>query len=199
MHESIIFSKKSIDNDNLDKGHGNSVETPTVNQRDIYLNPEEGTEDAKKLEFILLQHSNERVLVLGPPCAGKSTLLQHIKDGVDMDIVFDEMPKKFKRYILHQENPFMYIDGDKKTVKFTEMAFLKDSVENIDYLRKTTDYLTRFINLHTKITHGRPVFGTCVVETDVIVYCQVLKILYHLGHSIKETFLINSFVNFIGA
>ncbi|MDP3043111.1 MAG: NYN domain-containing protein [bacterium] len=29
--------------------------------------------------------------------------------------------------------------------------------------------------------------------------CQVLKILYHLGHSIKETFLINSFVNFIGA
>lgn len=114
MHESIPFSKKSADNSNLDKDPDNSVETPVVNQRDIYLNPEEGVEDAKRLESILLQHSDKRVLVLGCPCAGKSTLLQHIKEGVDMDIVFDQMPKKFKRYVLHQENPFMYVDGDKK-------------------------------------------------------------------------------------
>lgn len=174
MHEAIQFFRKSVDDDNnSDKNPENSVEKTIVNQRDIYLNPEEGIEDAKRLESILSQHSDERVLVLGSPCVGKSTLLQHIRDGVDMDGVFDEMPKKFKRYVLHQENPFMYIDGDKKTVKFTEMAFLKDGVESMDYLEKTTNYLTNFINLHTKIVPGRPVFGTCVVETDVIVYLNI--------------------------
>lgn len=90
-----------------------------------------------------------------------------------MDVVFDQMPKKFKRYVLHQENPFMYVDGDKKTVKFTEIDFLKGNVENMDYLQKTTDYLTSFINLHTKIVPGRPVFGTCVIDTDVIVYLNI--------------------------
>lgn len=173
MHESTLFSKKSLENANLSKDPNNSVETSVANQRDIYLNPEEGVEDAKRLESILLQHLDERVLVLGPPCVGKSTLLQHIEEGVDMDVVFDEMPKKFKRYVLHQENPFMYIDGDKKTVKFTEMAFQKDDAENMGYLQKTTDYLTSFINLHTKIVPGGPVFGTCVVDTDVIVYLDI--------------------------
>ena len=177
MNESGPFSKQNPDNSNLDKDSDNTVETPDVNQRDIYLNTEEGVEDAKRLESILLQYLDKRVLVLGCPCSGKSTLLQHIKEGVDMDIVFDDMPKKFKKFVLHQENPFMYIDGDKKTVKFTELAFLKDSIENMDYLKKTTDYLTRFINLHTKIVPGRPVFGTCVVETDVLVHLNISDVI----------------------
>ncbi len=173
MNESIVFSKKSLDRNNLDKNSNNSIEVLIANQRDAHLNFEEGTEDAKRLQSILLQHSNERVLVLGAPCVGKSTLLQHIKEGVDMDIVFDKMPKKFKRYVLHQENPFMYIDGDKKTVKFTQKEFLKDSIENIGYLQKTTDYLTRFVNLHAKIVPGKPAFGTCIIETDVVVYLNI--------------------------
>ncbi len=173
MYESGIFSKKSFNKNEIDKVVGSSIEVAKVNQRDIYLNSKEGLEDAKRLQSVLSQYSDKRVLVLGAPCVGKSTLLQHIKDGVDMDIVFDKMPKKFKRYVLHQENPFMYIDGDKKTVKFTQKEFSKDSVENMEYLQKTTDYLTRFVNLHTKIVPGKPVFGTCIIETDVIVYLNV--------------------------
>jgi hypothetical protein len=173
MHEVSLFSKKSVDRSGLDKDFDNSIETLVVNQRDTHLNPEEGAEDAKRLQSILLQHSDKRVLILGAPCSGKSTLLQHIKEGVDMDVVFDKMPKKFKRYVLHQENPFMYIDGDKKTVKFTERGFLTDSIEDMSYLQKTTNYLTNFVNLYTKIIPGRPVFGTCVIETDVIVYLNI--------------------------
>lgn len=67
----------------------------------------------------------------------------------------------------------MYIDGDRKTVKFTEMIFLKDNPKNMDYLQKTSDYLAHFINLYIKIVPGKPVFGTCVIETDIIIYPDI--------------------------
>lgn len=64
------------------------------------MNSEEGREGAKALEVLLEKYKDKRVLVLAPPSIGKSTILQHIENGVDLDVVFDDMPEEFKRYVL---------------------------------------------------------------------------------------------------
>jgi hypothetical protein len=146
---------------------------PQINKRDVHLNPEEGQEMAELLIDILDKYNDQRVLVIAPPCAGKSTLLQHIPEGIDMDIVFDTMPAEFRRYVLHHEYPFMYIDGDRETVKYRERPFIPGDRQSEDHLRATSDNLARYTNEQIKITPGQPVFGTSLIETDVIVYLKL--------------------------
>jgi len=147
--------------------------TAQANKRDIHLNPEEGRETAELLTDILEKYNDQRVLVVAPPCAGKSTLLQHIPTGIDMDMVFDTMPPEFRRYVLHHEYPFMYIDGDRETVKYTERPFIPGDPESESHLRTTSDDLARYTNEQIQITPGNPVFGTSLIETDVIVYLKL--------------------------
>lgn len=128
---------------------------------------------AELLTDILDKYNDQRVLVVAPPCAGKSTLLQHIPTGVDMDMVFDTMPAEFRRYVLHHEYPFMYIDGDREIVKYTERPFIPGDPESEGHLRTTSDDLARYTNEQIKITPGQPVFGTGLIETDVIVYLKL--------------------------
>lgn len=144
-----------------------------ANRRDVHLNPGEGREAAELLTDILDKYNEQRVLVIAPPCAGKSTLLQHIPAGIDMDIVFDLMPTEFRRYVLHHEYPFMYIDGDRETIKYTERQFISGDPESEYYLRVTSDDLARYTNEQIKIAPGEPVFGTSLIETDVIVYLKL--------------------------
>lgn len=143
------------------------------NQRDAYLNPEEGKEKALDLSKILDKHKDKRVLVLGSPSSGKSTLLQHLPNCVDMDTVFDTMPEDLKRRVLHQENPFMFLNGDKKTVKYTERHFIKDDIESKDFLKQTSDELTEYINANLKIKPGTPVFGTNLIDSDIVIYLNI--------------------------
>lgn len=147
--------------------------TTQANRRDVHLNPEEGQELAKRLVGILDRYSDQRVLVLAPPCAGKSTLLQHIPTGIDMDTVFDTMPVEFRRYVLHHEYPFMYVDGDRETIKYIEREYIPNNLESDNYLRVTTNDLAEYTNEQIKIVPGRPVFGTSLIETDVIVHLRV--------------------------
>ena len=158
---------------NLAEEFSNANVEKQKKSRDEHLNPEEGKEDAEKLLTILSNHSHKRALILGPPCSGKSTLLQHIPSGIDMDIVFDDMSKKDKQYLLHHENPMMFIDGDRETIKFTEKKFNIKDDDNIEYLRKTTESLTSYINQHVQVKQGHPVFGSVVIDADVIVYLNI--------------------------
>lgn len=144
-----------------------------LNKRDLQLNPEEGRKTAELLTDIMDKYDDQRVLVIAPPCAGKSTLLQHIPNGIDMDMVFDAMPAEFRRYVLHHEYPFMYIDGDRETVKYTERPYISGNSESESYLRATSDDLARYINEQIKIMPGQPVFGTSLIETDVIVHLKL--------------------------
>lgn len=143
------------------------------NKRDEHLNPSEGIEIARNLSYILDKYKDKRVLVVAPPCSGKSTILQHLKNGVDLDTVFDTMPEDFKRYILHHENPFMFLNGDKQTVKYTEKVFVPDNKESEDFLRSTTKLLTDYTNTNFKIIKGNPVFGTNIIDTDVVIYLKL--------------------------
>lgn len=142
-------------------------------KRDAHINPEEGLEIAQRLLVILEKYKDKRVLVLAPPCFGKTTILKHIKNGIDMDIVFDTMPEEFKRHVLHHEYPIMFIDGDRETIKFTEKKFVPGDNKSEEYLEDTTRLLTEYVNSHLKIVPGRPVFGTNIIDTDVIVYLKL--------------------------
>lgn len=148
----------------------NSQET---NPRDMHLKSEEGKEGAKTLELLLEKYKNKRVLVLAPPSVGKSTMLQHIKDGVDLDVVFDDMPEEFKRYALHHERPFMFIDGDKKTLKYVEKEFDSNNPEHQEYLRNTTELLTKYTQDKVHIEIGHPAFGTVLIDSDVVIYLKI--------------------------
>jgi len=141
--------------------------------RDMHLNPEEGKEHAKTLESLLEKYKNKRVLVLAPPSLGKSTILQHIKEGIDLDIVFDDMPEESKRYALHHENPFMFIDGDKKTLKYTEKEFDPNNSEHQEHLKRTTELLAGYTQSKINIEAGRPAFGSTIIDSDVIIYLKI--------------------------
>lgn len=144
-----------------------------INQRDAHLNSEEGKESAKILEFLLEKYKDKRVLVLAPPGVGKSTMLQHIENGVDLDVVFDDMPEEFKRYVLHHERPFMFIDGDKKTVKYAEKEFDPNNPEHQKHLRETTDILTGYTQNKISIEAGHPAFGAILIDSDVVIYVKI--------------------------
>lgn len=144
-----------------------------TNQRDAHLNSEEGRESARSLESLLKKYKDKRVLVLAPPSIGKSTILQHIEDGVDLDSVFDDMPVEFKQHVLHHERPFMFIDGDKKTVKYVEKEFDPNNTEHQKYLKETTDLLTGYIQDKMPIEVGHPAFGAVRIDSDVVIYVKI--------------------------
>lgn len=143
------------------------------NQRDAHLNSEEGKDGAKTLESLLEKYRDKRVLVLAPPSIGKSTMLQHIENSVDLDTVFDDMPAEFKRHVLHHERPFMFIDGDKKTVKYVEKEFDPNNPEHQKYLRETTDLLTGYTQNKMPVEAGRPAFGAVLIDSDVVIYVKI--------------------------
>lgn len=120
-----------------------------------------------------MKYKDKRVLVLAPPSVGKSTILQHIKEGVDLDVVFDDMPEEFKRNVLHHEHPFMFIDGDKKTVKYTEKEFDPTSDEHQAHLKKTTESLTEYTQGKVNIEAGHPAFGSTLIDADVVIYLKI--------------------------
>ena len=112
--------------ENLPKSKQEEVKPKT--ERDSQLDRSVGIEEAVKLQSILEKYTDKRVLVVGPPASGKSTLLQHIPSGVDMDnALFDTMPKKEKDFALQRENPYMLTDqnskGYQKTIKYTQKEF----------------------------------------------------------------------------
>lgn len=144
-----------------------------TNPRDMHLNAEEGREGAKTLESLLEKHKDKRVLVLAPPGIGKSTILQHIENGVDLDAVFDGMPEEFKRHVLHHERPFMFIGGDRKTVKYAEKEFDPNNPDHWEYLRETTDLLTRYTQDKVSIEAGHPAFGAVLIDSDVVIYLKI--------------------------
>lgn len=142
-------------------------------QRDLSLNKNKGLDIADVLLPVLNEYSKGRVLVLGEPCSGKSTLLQHIPKGIDMDIVFDDMPLDFRKYVLHHDRPYVQKVGDIETIKYTERVW-NNTAEDIAYLKMTTDALTKYVNENIQIVPGNPLFSTTIVDSDVIIYLDLL-------------------------
>lgn len=138
---------------------------------------------AAELKKLLDTYKDKRVLVVAPPGTGKSTLLQHIPEGVDMDgEIFGNMPEREKNVSLQREFPYMLLDeslkGYKRTIKYTQKDFTPGDEESKQSLAISSDFLTTYINSHIKIKPGSPLFSTNVIDADVIIYLKLSDDLY---------------------
>lgn len=104
-----------------------------------------GLADALALQCVLLKHTDQRVAILGPPCVGKSTILRHIPEALDMDaILFPQLSPEEKQMVFRKPwSPFVG----------TEMKRLACS--------------------KIFVSPGHPVFATVVIKVDFIIYLKI--------------------------
>ncbi|MBR3117169.1 MAG: hypothetical protein IKF36_04770 [Bacilli bacterium] len=99
----------------------------------------------EELNQIFENNKNKRICVLGTTCTGKSTLINELETGVDMDKeIFPLLTKEEKDYVC--QTPWSEEIGEKM------------------------DELVR-----TKLTikPGVPMFGTVLLDCDLIVYLHI--------------------------
>lgn len=100
---------------------------------------------ATKLQALLDANKDKRVVVVGTTCTGKSTFLNHIKGAHDMD----------------------------------ELVFPQLTQEEADYVNQTPwteeigRTMTRLVKERVKIKPGEPVFGTIVIDSDLIIDLKI--------------------------
>lgn len=99
----------------------------------------------EELKDIFNNNKDKRILVIGTTCTGKSTLIKNLGIGLDMDkIIFPLLTKEESDYVC--QTPWTREIGEKMT-----------------YLVKTK----------LKIQQGEPLFGTVLIDCDLIVYLHI--------------------------
>ena len=99
----------------------------------------------EKLREIFNNNKDKRILVLGTTCTGKSTLINNLNIGLDMDkVIFPLLTKEETEYVC-------------------QTPWTKEIGEKMTYLVKTK----------LKIQPGVPLFGTVLVDCDLIVYLHI--------------------------
>ncbi|MBI1857277.1 hypothetical protein HY003_03550 [Candidatus Saccharibacteria bacterium] len=100
---------------------------------------------AAELQALLDGYKDERVVVLGGTCTGKSTLIGHLADAKDMDkLVFPLLTKDEADYVC--QTPWTPEIGEA---------------------------MTRLTKERIKVQPGEPVFGTVVLDADRIVHLKI--------------------------
>ena len=98
-----------------------------------------------QLKSILDEHSDKRIVVVGTTCAGKSTLQKEIDGAHDMDeLVFPLLTK--------EESDFVCSVPWTEEIGQTMIRLTKERVE---------------------VKAGEPVFGTVILESDLIIYLKI--------------------------
>lgn len=101
--------------------------------------------NAAKLYEILKLFADRRVVVVGTTCSGKSTLQQQIPGTLDMD-------KLIFPLLTEQERTFVCQD------QWTE---------------EIGEFMTEVTRQRVNIEPGKPLFGTVVLDADVIVHITI--------------------------
>lgn len=98
-----------------------------------------------ELKQIFDKNRDKRILVIGTTCTGKSTLIRNLGIGVDMDkVIFPLLTKEESDYVC-------------------QTPWTKEIGEKMTYLVKTK----------LKIQQGEPLFGTVLIDCDLIVYLHI--------------------------
>lgn len=104
-----------------------------------------GFADAMALRRMLLGHIDQRVGVLGPPGVGKSTILRHIPEALDMDkILFSNLSLVEKQLVFRK--PWSPSVGKE---------------------------MKRLARSKIVVSSGYPVFATVVIDVDFIIYLKI--------------------------
>ena len=94
---------------------------------------------------IFTNHAQEKICVVGTMCCGKTTLLKQIPNCIDMDeALFSNITKEEAEFIC--QTP---------------------------WTREVGDEFDRLTYERVHIKHGYPVFGTVIIDCDVIVYLDI--------------------------
>ena len=99
----------------------------------------------EELKDIFYNNKDKRILVIGTTCTGKSTLIKNLGMGLDMDkIIFPLLTKEESDYVC--QTPWTREIGEK---------------------------MTYFVKTKLKIQQGEPLFGTVLLDCDLIVYLNI--------------------------
>ena len=99
----------------------------------------------EQLKEIFNNNTDKRILVIGTTCTGKSTLIKNLGIGLDMDkVIFPLLTKEESDYVC--QTPWTKKIGEKMT-----------------YLVKNK----------LKIQAREPLFGTVLIDCDLIVYLHI--------------------------
>lgn len=98
-----------------------------------------------ELKNILQKNIDKRIVVVGTTCAGKTTLLDRIGNCSDMDkLIFPKLSKEEREYVCQ--------------VPWTE---------------EIGEFMDRLVKERIKTEAGNPVFGTVVLDSDLIIYLDI--------------------------
>lgn len=116
------------------------------------------------LKEILNNNKDKRILVIGTTCTGKSTLIKNLGIGLDMDkVIFPLLTKEESDYVC--QTPWTKEIGKKMT-----------------YLVKTK----------LKIEPREPLFGTVLIDCDLIVYLYITDALLKKRTNLRNVDFTNA-------
>lgn len=102
-------------------------------------------ETINTLEAIFEMHKEEKICVIGTTCCGKSTLLDKIPNCVDMDeVLWPLLTQEEKNFICQKP-----------------------------WTKEIGDYFDNLICKKIKIENGVPMFGTVILDCNVVVYLDI--------------------------
>ncbi|NCA68130.1 MAG: hypothetical protein EOM87_08730 [Clostridia bacterium] len=102
-------------------------------------------ETINTLKAIFEKHKNERVYVLATICCGKTTLIKQIPDCIDMDSI-----------------AFVDITEEEAAI-----------INQIPWTKEVGDMVDTLVYRNVHVQPGHPVFGTFIVDCDVVVYLDI--------------------------
>jgi adenylate kinase family enzyme len=98
-----------------------------------------------ELAKIINSNKDKRVLIVGTTCTGKTTFLKYIKNAFDMDeLVFPKLTKAQSDYVC--QSPWTSEIGKA---------------------------MSRLTKEKVRIKPGQPIFGTVVLDSDLVVYLHI--------------------------
>lgn len=102
-------------------------------------------ETINTLKAIFEKHKEERIYVLATICCGKTTLIERIPNCVDMDSI-----------------AFVNITEEEATI-----------LNKTPWTKEVGDMVDSLVYRNVKVRPGYPVFGTVIVDCDVVVYLDI--------------------------
>ena len=113
----------------------------------------------KALKKIFEENKGKRIVVVGTTCTGKSTLLREFPKAKDMDeVVFPLLTKEEADYVC--QAPWTKEIGEKMIELVTEKV---------------------------KVKPGEPLFGTIVLDSDLVVYLKISDDLLKKRTELRKT------------
>lgn len=97
------------------------------------------------LKKVIDSNKDKRICVVGTSCTGKTTYLEYDKNGLDMDqIIFPLLSSEEKEYVC-------------------QTPWTPEIGETMD----------RLVKERIQIKAGQPVFGTVIIDCDLIIYLDI--------------------------